>query len=86
MIGTVFLVMGFNNLLAGNDPSPIENSRNNNSNNNGSQTLEYFILGFLLFIPGSYHTFLTVMTWLNKEGYSYSDVSAFENDDFHDDE
>ena len=37
-----------------------------------------------MFIPGSYHTFLTLMTCCDQEDYTYRDVSAFENDDFFD--
>ena len=77
--------MGFNNVLSSPDPSPISNNSQADANNS-NQTLEYFLLGGLLFIPGSYHTFLTIMTWLNREGYTYEDVSAFEDDKFFDDE
>lgn len=41
----------------------------------GAQPYELLILGFLLFIPGSYHTWIAIMACCEREGYNYSDVS-----------
>ena len=35
------------------------------------ESYEKFILGSILFIPGSYHTFIAIMALLGKEGYDY---------------
>ena len=41
---------------------------------------ELFILGAILFIPGSYHTFLALMACRKTPGYSYGDVAVFDED------
>lgn len=48
-----------------------------------AQPYELLILGFLLFIPGSYHTWIAFMACCEREGYTYDDVSQFESDDWH---
>ena len=40
-----------------------------------AQPYEFLILGFLLFIPGSYHTWIAIMACCEREGYSYDDVN-----------
>ena len=51
-----------------------------------AQPYELLILGFLLFIPGSYHTWIALMACCERQGYSYNDVSQFESDDWHNDD
>ena len=48
---------------------------------------EFFALGSILFIPGSYHVFVAVMACKRVPGYDYDQVSVFEGEDFnsHDD-
>lgn len=43
---------------------------------------ELFILGSIMFIPGSYHSFIALMAQQRVEGYSYDQVAVFE-EDFH---
>lgn len=44
------------------------------------QSYELFLLGSILFIPGSYHTFLAFMACRRVPGYSYNEVSVFDED------
>jgi hypothetical protein len=39
-----------------------------------------------LFIPGSYHTVIALLACLKYDGYKYDDVSAFETDEWHNDD
>ena len=39
---------------------------------------EMMIIGSILFIPGSYHTFVAAMAWKRVAGYSYDDVAVFD--------
>ena len=48
----------------------------------GAEPYEKLILGSILFIPGSYHTFLAIMAYLRAEGFSYNDVATFESEDW----
>lgn len=48
-----------------------------------AQPYEFMILGFLLFIPGSYHTWIALMACCETPGYTYNDVSQFESDNWH---
>ena len=51
-----------------------------------AESYEKFILGFILFIPGSYHSFIAAMALLGHEGYGYENLTTFEGDSyFHDD-
>ena len=43
---------------------------------------EKLILGTLMFIPGSYHVVIAVLAYFQVEGYKYTDVASFENDDW----
>ena len=45
--------------------------------------LERFVLGSILFIPGSYHSFLAVMALRGVTGYNYEHLTVFESDEFH---
>ncbi len=45
-----------------------------------SGSYEFFLLGSIMFIPGSYHTFLAFMAFRGAEGYSFDDVSVFDED------
>ena len=82
IVGTIMLVMaaqeytfGFSNLQT-----------TATTENPGASPLEKLLLGAILFIPGSYHTFIAIMAWLRREGYTYEDVSVFESDEFWDKE
>jgi hypothetical protein len=35
------------------------------------------VIGSLMFIPGSYHTFLAYHAWKGTPGYSFNDVPDF---------
>lgn len=37
------------------------------------------IIGSLMFIPGSYHTYLAVQAWRRAPGYSYNDIPSYED-------
>ena len=41
---------------------------------------EFFLLGLMLFIPGSYHSFIVSQIFLGVPGYSYDMVSTLEGD------
>lgn len=41
---------------------------------------EFFILGSILFIPGSYHTFIAFMACRKVEGYTFDEVAVFDED------
>ena len=45
---------------------------------------EKIMLGLILFIPGSYHTFAAFMACNRMGEFTYDDVCAFESDDWHD--
>ena len=45
-----------------------------------SKSYEFFILGSILFIPGSYHTFIAFMACRRVDGYSFEDVAVFDED------
>ena len=51
----------------------------------GAQPYEELLLGAILFIPGSYHTFLAIMAFFEQDGFDYKDVATFENDEWWDD-
>ncbi len=46
-----------------------------------TSSYEFLLLGMIMFIPGSYHTFIAYMAYRRKEGYSFSMVSALDDDD-----
>ena len=81
ILGSVFLGMGISDYVY-----PPEQRSRGSSEENGPAAYEKLILGMIMFIPGSYHTFLALMTFLGHEGYDYKDLNAFENDDFFNDE
>mmetsp|Transcript_103987 Transcript_103987/g.143832 ORF Transcript_103987/g.143832 Transcript_103987/m.143832 type:complete len:85 (+) Transcript_103987:192-446(+) len=64
VVGIIFLMWGFHDLM----------------NKGLSEAYEKFILGILVFIPGSYHTFMAFMAWRQHEGYSFEDCAIFEDD------
>ena len=41
---------------------------------------EFFVLGSILFIPGSYHTFIAIMACKKVPGYEFDQVSIFDED------
>jgi hypothetical protein len=47
---------------------------------------EFFLLGGILFIPGSYHVFVALMACRKMPGYSYSDVAVFDDNYGNDDD
>ena len=68
-LGILMFYMGVTELLAG----------------DSSAALERFVLGGILFIPGSYHSFLAVMALRGVAGYDYEHLTVFESDDWHND-
>ena len=46
------------------------------------ESYEKFILGFILFIPGSYHTFIALGTLTGMQGYNYDNLTTFESESF----
>ena len=78
IIGSIFLFLGIEDY--------IETGALTSSSRPGQEPYEKLILGAILFIPGSFHSFIAMMACLNKEGYSYQDVSTFEPDNFWDDD
>ena len=47
-----------------------------------SECYEKILLGAILFIPGSYHSFLACMALRGVDGYDYEHLTVFENEDF----
>ena len=45
-----------------------------------SGSYEFFLLGGIMFIPGSYHSFLALMAARGVAGYSFDEVSIFDDD------
>ena len=45
-----------------------------------SNSYEFFLLGAIMFIPGSYHTFLAFQAFRGIEGYTFDEVSVFDED------
>ena len=45
-----------------------------------SGSYEFFLLGSIMCIPGSYHTFLAAMARRGEPGYSFEDVAVFDDD------
>jgi len=41
--------------------------------------LSMIILGSLMFIPGSYHTYIAVQTWRGVPGYHYDDIPHYDD-------
>ncbi len=41
---------------------------------------EFFLLGLIMFIPGSYHTFIAMMACRRIPGYSFDEVAVFDED------
>ena len=70
VVGTVFLCWGLSEFLE----LGIQES------------YEKFLLGFILFIPGSYHTFIAAMALLGRPGYDYQNLTTFESENFFDDD
>ena len=78
IIGTIFLYLGIEDYM--------EVGGFSSDSRPGQEPYEKLILGSILFIPGSFHTFIAIMACLNKDGYSYQDVSTFESESFWDDD
>ena len=83
-MGSLFLYLGISDFI---NPESTEVSRPglDGEEHTGPAPYEKLILGLIMFIPGSYHSFIAFMTWLDQEDYSYKDVATFESDDFFDD-
>uniref|UniRef100_UPI00358FFC5C transmembrane protein 230 isoform X3 n=1 Tax=Myxine glutinosa TaxID=7769 RepID=UPI00358FFC5C len=43
------------------------------------RTWPVLTLGFLLFLPGSYHVRLAWLAWCGRPGYSYADIPDFDD-------
>ena len=67
--GTIFMYLGLEELL---------------TTGSISESYEKILLGLIMFIPGSYHSFLAFMACRKAEGWNYDDLTTFESDDFHD--
>ena len=85
-MGTLFLYLGISDFVYPPDPNAPRQTGPNGEELVGPAAWEKLMLGFIMFIPGSYHSFLAFMTWIGQDDYSYHDVSTFENDDFFHDE
>ena len=46
------------------------------------ESYEKLIIGFIMFIPGSYHSFLAFMVFRGMEGYNYENLTVFESEEF----
>ena len=44
------------------------------------QSYELLLLGAMLFIPGSYHTFIAVQAFRKVPGYTYEEVTVMEGE------
>ena len=64
ILGSVFLFLGINKFLE----EGIANS------------YEFLLLGSILFIPGSYHSFIAWMAFRQIEGYTFDQVAVFDED------
>ena len=42
-------------------------------------------MGFILFVPGSYHTVVAIMACKKMDGYSFKDVAVFDEHIFEED-
>ena len=48
----------------------------------GQEAWEKILLGSILWIPGSFHSFLAVQALRGAPGYNYEHLTVFENDQF----
>ena len=67
VVGTIMLWFGINELL---------------ETGNTTEAWEKIVLGAILFIPGSFHSFLAVQALRGVPGYDYEHLTVFENDKF----
>ena len=70
LVGTLMLYLGFSELQAGET----------------GNAAERLALGMILFIPGSYHSYLAFMALRGVPGWTYEHLTVFENEDFHNDD
>ena len=70
VLGTIFLYLGFSELFSG----------------DSTKAAERLCIGAILFIPGSYHSFLAFMALRGIKGWDYENLTVFENDDFFNDD
>ena len=47
-----------------------------------AESYEKFLLGFIMFIPGSYHSFIAFMALTGASGYDYQNLTTFESESF----
>ena len=66
-VGTVLLYIGINELL---------------TTGTETEAWEKVVLGAMLFIPGSFHSFLAVQALRGVPGYDYEHLTVFENEKF----
>ena len=71
IVGTGLLCIGFSEMAA---------------NGNTTEVWEKLILGLILFIPGSFHTFLAFQALRGAEGWDYTDLTVFESDSYFNDD
>ena len=70
VLGTIFLTWGVHETLE----------------EGFSTSYEKLLLGLILFIPGSYHSFIACMALRGVQGYNYDNLTTFESDDFFNDD
>eukprot|EP00730_Choanoeca_flexa_P010713 TRINITY_DN20824_c0_g1_i1.p1 TRINITY_DN20824_c0_g1~~TRINITY_DN20824_c0_g1_i1.p1 ORF type:complete len:119 (+),score=3.93 TRINITY_DN20824_c0_g1_i1:86-442(+) len=68
IVGTILLVLGCL-FYTGHIPPAHEGD---------DRWLSMIILGSLMFIPGSYHTFIAVQTWRGIPGYDFDDIPHYD--------
>ncbi len=45
----------------------------------GERWLPMLILGALMFLPGSYHSYIAYKAWKQEPGWSFDDIPDFDN-------
>ena len=69
VVGSILLYLGFGELMA---------------SGHTQEAYEKIVLGCILFIPGSFHSFLAFQALRGVEGWDYEHLTVFENDKFFD--
>ena len=71
VVGTILLYIGFSDMA---------------ELGNVTEVWEKLILGFILFIPGSFHTFLAIQALRGVPGWDYQDLTVFESESYFNDD
>ena len=71
IVGTVMLYLGIEEFRA---------------SGNCTEAWEKLLLGLILFIPGSFHSFIAVQALRGVEGYDYEHLTVFENEKYFEDD